>query len=131
MKEGRNYDSSHKSSLAVAFLGKRHSSMKKPSTLLFTLMASLSLAGSPAWAQSPAAPAKAAEPAKVEAEAAPNVKNFRALQKLNNQIVALVRIHILSMQIIISGFTIHIYIYIYICIYYTGVDPKQYPCYVV
>ncbi|MFT6380159.1 MAG: serine protease Do [Akkermansiaceae bacterium] len=63
--------------------------MKKPSTLLFTLMASLSLAGSPAWAQSPAAPAKAAEPAKVETEAAPNVKNFRALQKLNNQIVAL------------------------------------------
>lgn len=58
--------------------------MKKPSTLLFTLLASLSLAGSPVWAQSPAA---AAKPAKVES--APNVKNFKALQKLNQQIVTL------------------------------------------
>ena len=58
--------------------------MKKPTTLLFTLLASLSLAGSPAWAQSPAAPTK---PAK--AGNAPNVKNFRALQKLNQQFVSL------------------------------------------
>lgn len=60
--------------------------MRKPTTLLFTLLASLSLTGSPAWAQSPEA---AAKPKPAKFEAAPNVRNFKDLQKLNRQIVSL------------------------------------------
>ncbi|MDA7882028.1 trypsin-like peptidase domain-containing protein [Akkermansiaceae bacterium] len=58
--------------------------MKKPSTLLFALLASLSLTGSALYAQSPEDSAK---PAKIES--APDVKDFQSLQKLNQQIVAL------------------------------------------
>jgi serine protease Do len=58
--------------------------MKKPTNLLFTFFASLSLTGGLLWAQSPDQAAK--EP---KIEAAPNVKNFKALQKLNQQIVGL------------------------------------------
>ncbi len=58
--------------------------MKKPRTLIFTLLASLSLSGLPVSAQAKEAPVKAAE-----AGMAPNVKGFKDLQKLNRQIVAL------------------------------------------
>ena len=58
--------------------------MKKPTNLLFAFFASLSLTGGLLWAQSPD---QAAKQAKIEA--APNVKNFKALQKLNQQIVGL------------------------------------------
>ena len=64
--------------------GKHHFRMKSPPPLLFSLLASFFLAGAPAGAQSPAAPPKQAK-----TENAPNVKNFRSLQKLNQQIVAL------------------------------------------
>ena len=58
--------------------------MKKPTNLLLALLASLSLTGGPLWAQSPDQAAK-----QPKIEAAPNVKNFKALQKLNQQIVGL------------------------------------------
>ena len=58
--------------------------MKKPTNLLLALFASLSLTGGPLWAQSPDQAAK-----QPKIEAAPNVKNFKALQKLNQQIVGL------------------------------------------
>lgn len=57
--------------------------MKKPTSLLLALLTSFSLTGGSLWAQGP-------EGRKApQIEAAPNVKNFKALQKLNQQIVSL------------------------------------------
>ncbi|MFT6863148.1 MAG: serine protease Do [Akkermansiaceae bacterium] len=60
--------------------------MKTPRTLIFTLLASLTLLGFPVLAQAQDAPVTA-----VESERAPKVKGFRDLQKLNREIVALSR----------------------------------------
>ena len=76
--------SSHKFPRETALRGRTKFRMKKPTNLLLALFASLSLTGGPLWAQSPD---KATKQPKIEA--APNVKNFKALQKLNQQIVGL------------------------------------------
>ena len=55
--------------------------MKKSTKLLGTLLTSLSLATLPIWAQGPGIGAKI--------QTAPNVKNYKELQKLDRQIVAL------------------------------------------
>jgi len=58
--------------------------MKKTSTLLLALIASLSLQSGSLWAQS-----KEEKSKRPEIERAPDVKNFKSLQKLNQQIVSL------------------------------------------
>ena len=65
---------------------KHHFRMKNPPPLLATFFASFFLVGAPAGAQSPAAPPKQAK-----TENAPNAKNFRSLQKLNQQMKLLQR----------------------------------------
>ena len=76
--------SRHKFPRETALRGRTTFLMKKPTNLLLALLASLSLTGGPLWAQSPDQAAK-----QPKIEAAPNVKNFKALQKLNQQIVRL------------------------------------------